>query len=113
MKILLQITIEDNKRVLIEVVDPSQEGAVVIAVPMKKDQNALTRRERRVVGLLAEGMLVREVAKSLNLSVKTAEAHLSNAHRKLDIHNRAQLVQYAVQHHLIEFEPVPDVVLAD
>jgi two-component system response regulator NreC len=47
--------------------------------------------------LLAEGRTVREVASELSLSVKTIEAHKLNLMRKLDIHNRASLVEYAIQ----------------
>jgi DNA-binding NarL/FixJ family response regulator len=57
----------------------------------------LTRREREILKLLAEGNSVKEVASLLNLSVKTVEAHKFNLMRKLGIHNKAQLVQYAIQ----------------
>ena len=46
--------------------------------------------------MLAEGNSVKEIACDLNLSVKTVEAHKFNLMRKLDIHNKAQLVQYAI-----------------
>ena len=55
----------------------------------------LTTREREVLKMLAEGNSVKEIACDLNLSVKTVEAHKFNLMRKLDIHNKAQLVQYA------------------
>ena len=51
--------------------------------------------------LLAEGRTVREVASELSLSVKTVEAHKLNLMRKLDIHNRTSLVEYAVKRGLI------------
>ena len=57
---------------------------------------ALTAREQEVMKLLAEGRTVREVASELALSVKTIEAHKLNLMRKLDIHNRANLVEYAI-----------------
>src|SRR5579864_718556 len=62
----------------------------------------LTRREREVTKLLAEGRSVKEVASALNLSVKTIEAHKFNLMRKLDIHNKAQLVQYAIRKKIIK-----------
>ena len=43
----------------------------------------------------------------LNLSVKTVEAHKFNLMRKLDIHNKAQLVQYAIQKKIIK---IPNLV---
>jgi two-component system response regulator NreC len=61
----------------------------------------LTQREKEVLKLLAEGNSVKEIACTLNLSVKTIEAHKFNLMRKLDIHNKAQLVQYAVQKKVI------------
>lgn len=61
----------------------------------------LTPREQEVMRLLAEGRTVREVASELSLSVKTVEAHKLNLMRKLDIHNRATLVEYALQRGLI------------
>ncbi|MGA8027725.1 MAG: response regulator transcription factor [Bryobacteraceae bacterium] len=61
----------------------------------------LTAREQEVTRLLAEGRTVREVASELSLSVKTVEAHKLNLMRKLDIHNRASLIEYALQRGLI------------
>lgn len=63
--------------------------------------SALTLREQEVMRLLAEGRTVREVASELSLSVKTIEAHKLNLMRKLDIHNRASLIEYAVRTGLI------------
>jgi len=62
----------------------------------------LTSREREVLKMLAEGKSVKEIACDLNLSVKTIEAHKFNLMRKLDIHNKAQLVQYAIQKKIIQ-----------
>ncbi|MCS7314679.1 MAG: response regulator transcription factor [Bryobacterales bacterium] len=66
----------------------------------------LTAREKEVLKLLAEGNSVKEIACQLNLSVKTVEAHKFNLMRKLDIHNKAQLVQYAIQKKIIRI-PMP------
>ena len=62
----------------------------------------LTTREKEVLKVLAEGSSVKEIASNLNLSVKTVEAHKFNLMRKLDIHNKAQLVQYAIQKKIIK-----------
>jgi DNA-binding CsgD family transcriptional regulator len=51
----------------------------------------LTPQERTVVGLMVEGVTVREAALRLFLSPKTVEAHLGRAYRKLGVRNRAQL----------------------
>jgi DNA-binding NarL/FixJ family response regulator len=67
----------------------------------------LTKREREILKMLAEGRSVKEIASSFELSVKTVEAHKFNLMRKLDIHNKAQLVQYAIQKKIIRLmEPV-------
>jgi len=52
--------------------------------------------------MIAEGNSAREIAGLLGLSVKTVEAHRFNLMRKLDIHNRAQLVTYAIQKKLVK-----------
>ncbi len=67
----------------------------------------LTTREREVLKMLAEGKSVKEIAVDLNLSVKTVEAHKFNLMRKLDIHNKAHLVQYAIQKKIIK---IPNLV---
>ena len=61
----------------------------------------LTKREREILKMLAEGRSVKEIAAGFELSVKTVEAHKFNLMRKLDIHNKAQLVQYAIQKKVI------------
>jgi two-component system, NarL family, response regulator NreC len=67
----------------------------------------LTKREREILKMLAEGRSVKEIAGGFDLSVKTIEAHKFNLMRKLDIHNKAQLVQYAIQKKIIRLqEPV-------
>jgi DNA-binding NarL/FixJ family response regulator len=62
----------------------------------------LTPREREVVKMIAEGSSVKEIAQLLGLSVKTVEAHKFNLMRKLDIHNKAQLVTYAIQKRIVK-----------
>ena len=64
----------------------------------------LTKREREILKMLAEGKSVKEIAASFDLSVKTVEAHKFNLMRKLDIHNKAQLVQYAIQKKIIRLQ---------
>lgn len=64
----------------------------------------LTPRERDVLKFLAEGQSVKEIACDLGLSVKTIEAHKFNLMRKLAIHNKAQLVHYAIQKKIIKLK---------
>ena len=62
----------------------------------------LTPRESEVIKMLAEGNSVKEIASLLGLSIKTVEAHKFNLMRKLDIHNKAQLVTYAIQKKIVK-----------
>jgi DNA-binding NarL/FixJ family response regulator len=73
-------------------------------VPMRRSN--LTEREREVMKLLAEGHTVKKVAAMLGISVKTAEAHKFNLMRKLDVHNKAQLVTVAIQRKILTI-PLP------
>jgi DNA-binding NarL/FixJ family response regulator len=75
------------------------------ASAMETTQDRLTRREREVVQLLAEGKTTKEVASILGLSVKTAETHRSNIMRKLNFHSVSQLVLYAVRNNLVQVLP--------
>jgi two-component system, NarL family, response regulator NreC len=63
---------------------------------------SLTSREREVLKLLAEGRTVRLAAESLGLSVKTVDAHKFNLMRKLGIHNKAELVMWAIQKKVVK-----------
>jgi DNA-binding NarL/FixJ family response regulator len=57
----------------------------------------LTSREREIVQRIAEGQTTKEIAAHLGLSVKTVESHRINLMRKLDIHETASLVRYAIR----------------
>jgi DNA-binding NarL/FixJ family response regulator len=65
-------------------------------------RHLLTPREREVIQLLAEGKTTKEVAVTLNLSVKTAETHRTNLMRKLDLHSVADLTLYAVRNSIVQ-----------
>jgi two-component system, NarL family, response regulator NreC len=62
----------------------------------------LTRRELEVLKKIAEGNSVREIALQLGLSTKTVDTHKFNLMRKLDIHNKVQLVIYAIQNQILK-----------
>lgn len=62
---------------------------------------ALTRRERDVLRLVADGCSSREIAGSLGVSKRTVETHRSRLMAKLDIHKTASLVRFAVREGLI------------
>ena len=61
----------------------------------------LTDREREVLQLLAEGRSNKEVAQLLDLGLSTVETHRANLMQKLDLHNTAEIVLYAVRKGII------------
>jgi DNA-binding NarL/FixJ family response regulator len=63
---------------------------------------SLSDREKQVLRLAAEGRTNREIAQLLVLSVKTVMGHRANLMEKLGIHNRTELVKYAIRHGLVE-----------
>ncbi len=64
--------------------------------------NGLTAREREVLQLIAEGYTNKEIADILSLSVKTIQSHRSNLMNKLDLHDRGELIKYAIQKKIID-----------
>jgi DNA-binding NarL/FixJ family response regulator len=68
-------------------------------LPRRRD---LTAREREVLQLLAQGKTVRSAATILGLSTKTVDAHKFNLMRKLGVHNKAELVMWAIQTKLVK-----------
>jgi DNA-binding NarL/FixJ family response regulator len=63
---------------------------------------ALSAREREIVQLLAEGKSNKDVARALEISVKTAETHRSNIMRKMQFGSLADLVRFAIRNKIIE-----------
>lgn len=82
---------------------PSVASSVVDAYLDKTDTplDPLTPRERQILQLIAEGNTTKEVARLLNISFKTAESHRNHIMKKLDIHEVATLVRYAIQQGLV------------
>lgn len=66
-------------------------------------QNAptLTQRERQVLDLLTEGLSNIQIGSTLHLSPRTIEKHVSSLFRKTESNNRAELVRFAMEHHLV------------
>lgn len=61
------------------------------------EQAALTARQSEVLKLIADGLSTKEIARSLDLSVKTVDTHRSQLMKQLDIHEVAGLVRYAMR----------------
>ncbi|HKF51921.1 MAG TPA: response regulator transcription factor [Candidatus Acidoferrales bacterium] len=83
---------------------PEVSRAVVQAYQNKTELSSepLSPRERQVLQLIAEGKTTKEVAGVLNISVKTAETHRTRIMEKLDIHETAGLVRYAIRRGLVQ-----------
>lgn len=69
----------------------------------REDPDALTDREREVLELMVEGTTTnRKLAKTLGVSENTVKFHVRNILDKLHLHNRAEVVGYALRHRLVE-----------
>ena len=82
---------------------PGVAASVVDAVLENTSEAAdpLTPRERQILQLVAEGNTTKEIARLLNISFKTAESHRNHIMEKLDIHEVAGLVRYAIRKGLL------------
>jgi len=85
------------RRLLAEFAHPAK------AVPAQQNPDALTDREREVLELLVRGVTSnRKLAAKLGVSENTVKFHLRNILDKLHLNNRAQVVSYALRHHMVE-----------
>jgi DNA-binding NarL/FixJ family response regulator len=85
------------RKLLQEFARPAQPQAT------PQDPDALTDREREVLELLVNGITSnRKLAKQLGVSENTVKFHVRNILDKLHLHNRAQVVSYAIRHRLVE-----------
>lgn len=75
------------------------------AMPGAQEQaphEALSNREFEVLRLLAQGMALTEIGKTLKLSVKTVSTHKTNLMHKMGLNNASELVRYALRHGIVE-----------
>jgi DNA-binding NarL/FixJ family response regulator len=82
-----------------EVVD--DKGREHTQAPASDPYETLTDREKQVLKLVAEGSSNKEVAETLDISVKTAMAHREHLMEKLDIHSRTELIRFALRRGVI------------
>jgi two-component system, NarL family, response regulator NreC len=84
-------------------VSPVVTVSLVDAILEKRQSGArdLTARERQVLQLIAEGNSTKQIARILDITPKTAESHRARLMKKLDIHDTAGLVRYAVRRGLL------------
>jgi two-component system response regulator NreC len=79
----------------------SAESLVDVQAAKLAAANPLSERETEVLGLLAAGHTNQQIAKTLFISVRTAETHRAHIMQKLRLTTRAQLVRYALEHGLL------------
>lgn len=91
--------LEDYRRLLsqapMDVDQPSE------AQPSRKDLSVLSRRERQVLELVAEGLTNIQIGEKLGISPKTVSRHRERIMNKLDLHSSTELVKYAIRTGLI------------
>ena len=89
-----------------EIADSVIEGFVggQAVAPNARPRAPLAAREREIVQLLAEGKTSKEIARLLNISVKTVETHRRNIMSKLDVHSLAALTKFAIREGLTTSE---------
>lgn len=82
-------------------VSPAYDPLVRSALPVPSaSAGRLTARERQVLRLIADGKTTKEIARTLDIAVKTAETHRTRIMKKLDVHDIAGLVRYAIREHI-------------
>ena len=75
--------------------------------PTRTPYDLLTGREREVLKQLADGSTTKGIAARLQVSVKTVDTHKTSLMRKLDIHDRTDLVKYAIRRKLVRVPVLP------
>lgn len=91
-----------GRRYLCRAIDPAQVAEFERqAASGGTGIDRLTPRQRQILQLVAEGFTTREIAGRLFLSVKTVETHRAQIMQRLDIHEVAGLVRFAIRHGLL------------
>lgn len=69
---------------------------------IEEPNDELSEREREILQLIAEGNTNKQIADILCISIKTVQAHRTSLMNKLDLHDRGELIKYAIQKKIIE-----------
>jgi DNA-binding NarL/FixJ family response regulator len=72
-----------------------------VPVRVVDSYNTLTQREREILHLSAEGQTRPEIARRLNISIRTVETHRANLMHKLELHSQSELVAYAFKNGIL------------
>jgi DNA-binding NarL/FixJ family response regulator len=79
----------------------TQKSETAARASTSQNAPSLTQREREVLDLLTEGLSNIQIGDRLHLSPRTVEKHVSSLFRKTESNNRAELVRFAMEHHLV------------
>ena len=87
-------------------VTPLLEGEIMLSpnkgsIERRKESSHLTKRQREVLQLLAEGCLAKEIASILSISTRTVEYHKYQMMRDVGIKTVADLIRYAIKHNIV------------
>lgn len=74
--------------------------------PRTNKSVTLSRREKEVLGLVASGMVSKEIAPRLSVTVRTVDTYKARLRLKLDLHSTTELVLYAVRNHIVSVDPL-------
>ncbi len=100
----IERVLEGNRYLSPGLCDKVMEGFIKPKVQSKNASPSwcqLTKRERQVTKLIAEGKKSREMAEFLSISLKTVEKHRSNLMKKLDLHSVSEVTKYALEKSII------------
>ena len=72
---------------------------------LSKEENddipLLTKREKEILVLIAEGLTNQQIKEKLFISIDTVDSHRKNLHTKLNVKNTAMLIRYAIEHKMV------------
>ena len=88
-----------SSEITITMAKPSAEE-VIPSQPVAYGKNLLSERETEILRLIAQGYTNHEIAQKLFISVKTVDTHRTNIMKKIEVHNIAGLIRYAIQNKL-------------
>lgn len=78
----------------------AQSYTIVSVIPTQRQEYGLTKREKQILNLLAEGLTMKGIARQLGLSYNTMTTHFKNIYRKLNVHNKGLAIAKALKENL-------------
>lgn len=99
---MIQSEWRSRSQVMASVFPPQEVDAPPVSAITPSTTLNLTQREHDVLNLLTNGLSNAEIGSQLHLSPRTVEKHVSSILRKTETSNRAELVRFAIEHHLVD-----------